>query len=236
MRKILTIARKELAWYFNTPVGYVLLGLFAALTNFLAVRDIFLRNQASVQALFTFLPWLLMVLVAAVAMRAVAEEKKSQTLEVLLTLPVTEAEVILGKFGGLGILGIFALVTTLPTAGVVVVLGKPDVWVIAAGYLAALLLGLALVSLGIFISTISTNQVAAVFSALTVFFLIMIIGSPLITDQVPRFVRGAFFFISPIARYENIARGVVDVRDLVYFVSLMVGFLYLSVEMLKRRN
>lgn len=234
MSRILTITRKELTWYFNTPVGYVLLGLFAALANFLVVRDIFLRGQANLSALFVFLPWLLLVFVAAVSMRAIAEEKKSGTLEVLLTLPITKTEVILGKFVGLGVFSVVALAATIPIPALLYALGSPDGGVILAGYLASLLLALALLSIGVFVSTISTNQVAAVFTALVVFFLIMVVGSPLITDQVPRVVRSIFFFISPIARYENMTRGVLDVRDLVYFVSVLVGFLYLSVEMLKR--
>lgn len=236
MRKVLTIAKKEVIWYFNNPVGYVLLGLFAALANFLVVRDIFLRNQASAQALFTFLPWLLMVLVAAVAMRAIAEEKKSQTLEVLLTLPVTETQVTIGKFIGLGLFLASALISVLPVPITLFALGAPDVGIIVAGLLAVLLLSLTLLTIGLFISTVSKNQVGAVFTALVVFFLIMVIGSPVITDQVPRFARSVFFFISPIARFENMARGVVDARDVVYFVSIMVGFLYLSVETLKRRT
>lgn len=236
MNKILTIAKKEFAWYFNTPVGYVLLGLFGALGNFLAVRDIFLRGQADLYALFVFLPWLLMILAAAVSARAIAEEKKTGTFEVLLTLPVTNTEVILGKLGGLGMLGLLGVLTTLPTVGIIFALGNPDGGIIAAGYLAAFLLILSLMSIGVFLSTLTENQVGAVFTSLVVFFLIMIIGSPLITDQAPRFLRGVFFFISPSARYENMAKGVVDLRDIVYFISIIAGFLYLSVEILKRNN
>ena len=232
MNKVLTIARKEIAWYFNTPVGYVLLGLFAGLANFLAVRDIFLRRQASLSALFVFLPWLFLVLVAAVSMRAIAEEKKTGTLEVLLTLPITKREVILGKFLGLGVFGLLGILTTLPTMGVVVSLGNPDLGLIFAGYLAAMLLMLSLLAIGLYLSTIAKNQVGAVFTTMVVFFLIMVIGSPLITDQAPRFMRSVFFFISPVARYENMVRGVVDLRDFVYFISVVVGFIYLSVEAL----
>lgn len=236
MRKILVIAKKEFIWYFNTPVGYVLLGLFAALTNFLAIRDVFLSKQASSQALFVFLPWLLMVLVAAVAMRAIAEEKKSQTLEILLTLPITGTEVILGKFVGLGFFVLITIASVLPVPITLLALGEPDIGIIIAGLLAAMLLALTLLTIGLFISAVSKNQVGAVFTALVAFFLILVIGSPLITEQVPRFMRSVFFLVSPIARYENMARGVVDVRDLVYFVSVMAGFLYLSVETLKRRS
>jgi ABC-2 type transport system permease protein len=236
MQKILTIAKKELGWYFNTPVGYVLLGLFAALANFLVVRDVLLRQQADLSALFVLLPWLLMVLIAAVCARAIAEEKKSGTLEVLLTLPIKKSELILGKFLGLGIFGLIAILTTLPVVGIVALLGNPDIGVIIAGYLASFLFALSLLSIGIFISTTSTNQVAAVFISIIVFFVIMVIGNPIITDQVPRVARNAFFFISPVARYESMARGVVDLRDVVYFASVVMGFLYLSVETLKRSN
>lgn len=236
MNKVSTIARKEVAWYFNTPVGYVLLGLFGALANFLALRDIFLRQQADLSGLFTVLPWLLLVFAAAAAARSVAEERKNGTLEVLLSLPITETDIILGKFWGLGMFGLLVLGSTLPTVVIVALLGKPDFGIIFAGYLGGALLVWALLAVGEFISALSTNQAAAVFTALVVFFLLLIIGSPLITDQMPVALRSVFFFVSPAARFESIARGVIELRDVVYFLSLTAGFLYLSVEVLKRRN
>lgn len=236
MNKIFIIAKKELAWYFNNPAGYVLLGLFAALSNFLAIRDILLRNQATIDALSLILPWLALVLVAVVAMRSIAEERKNGTLEILLTLPLSQGEIILGKFFGLGMFMLTAIITVLPIPLTLTVFGRPDWGIIIAGLLAILFFVLTLLTIGLFISSITQDQVAAVFTSLVVFFLIMVIGTALITDQVPKFMREAFFFISPIARYQNMARGVIDFRDVVYFLSLIGGFLYLSIEVLKRER
>jgi len=234
MKNIKTIAKKELSYYFNTPVGYIILGILGALVNFLAIRDILIRGQVDLTPIFSIFPWLLLIVIAVISARTIAEEKKTGTFEVLLTLPVKLEEIIMGKFVGLKIFSSLAVLTILPTIIAVFVLGKPDPGVVVASLLAAFLYAQTLSAIGIYISASSKNTLAAVFVTIITFFLVMIIGSPLITDQFPRVFQSVFFFVSPVARYQNMAKGVIDLRDVVYFVSTIAAFLYLSVQKLKR--
>ena len=236
MKNIKTIAKKELSFYFNTPTGFIILGIFGALINFLAIRDILIRDQADLMPIFSILPWLLLVVVAVISARSFAEEKKSGTFEVLMTLPLKLQEIVLGKFAGLKMLSGLTVLSLLPTIIAVFILGKPDPGVIFASLLAAFLFAQILIAIGMYISTTSKNTLSAVFVSIIVFFIVMIIGSPLITDQFPRIFRGIFFFISPMARYQNMAQGVIDLKDVIYFISVIAAFLYLSIEQLKRNR
>ena len=236
MNNIKTIAKKELSFYFNTPTGFVILGVFGALVNFLAIRDILLREQADLTPIFSILPWLLLVVVSVISARSFAQERKDGTMEILLTLPIKLEEIVIGKFIGLKIFSFLAILTMLPTTILLFALGRPDPGVIIASYIAAILFAQTLAAIGIYISATSKNTVTAVFVSVIVFFVAVIIGTPIITDQFPRLVRSAFFFISPVSRYQNMARGVLDLRDIVYFLSVIGGFLYLTIERLKRNR
>lgn len=223
-RASLTIAKQELKAFLDRPTGYVLLAVFVALVDFLFFRQAFIGGEASLRPLFATIPWVFLVFVPAVTMRLLAEEERSGTMEVLLTQPLTELDIIVGKFlGGLGIVGL-AFATTLPVPLGLSTAGRLDWGVVFTQYFAGVMLGAAMVAIGLFASSITRNQVLASMAAATISFFLVILGFDLVTLAVPRRVGEVLAGISLLARLETMARGVIDLRDLLYFLSVVLVF------------
>src|SRR3989338_3506893 len=172
--KIKTIIKKELAWYFNNPGGFVLIALFIGFGNFLFFRDLFINGNATLLPSFQTVPWLLIFLTAGIAMRSFAEEKRNGTFEVLVSLPLTEWELVLGKFLTAFIIVFTCFFGSLTLPLTLIFLSKPDLGTILSGYVGLLLFSAALLSIGIFISTLTKNQVVSLISTLLVFFLLIV--------------------------------------------------------------
>jgi ABC-2 type transport system permease protein len=240
MSRIRCVARRELRAYFNSPIAYVFLFVFvgAAVFTFFNVNAFFARGQADMRALFDAVPFLSLLLVPALTMRLWAEEAKQGTLETLLTLPARDHELVAGKFlASWGLLGAGLLLTlplplTLSAAGA----GNFDWGPIWGGYVGALLLGAAYLAMGQFLSALTENQILAFIFALVGCMALYGLGteafSGLFSDRTAAILRA----LGTGSRFQSIGRGVIDLRDLVYYVSLTSFFLMLSVAALRSKR
>ncbi|MBL38107.1 MAG: ABC transporter permease [Xanthomonadales bacterium] len=223
------IFRRELASYFATPVAYVFIVIFlimaGAFTFYLG--NFYEREIADLQSFFQFHPWLYLFLVPAIGMRLWAEERKSGTVELLLTLPVTATEAVLAKFLAAWIFVGLALALTFPIWLTVNVLGNPDNGVIVAGYLGSWLMAGGFLAISACISALTRNQVVAFIISVVVCFGFLLSGLPMVLDVfrgwLPQTVVDAVANLSFLGHFNSISRGVVDLRDLVYF-ALVIGF------------
>lgn len=223
-RATLTITKNELKAFLDRPAGYVLLAVFALVVDFLFFRSAYASGEASLRPLFTMLPWIFLIFVPAVTMRLLAEEERGGTIEILLTEPISEVDVLLGKsLGGTGIVAM-ALATTIPVPLGLSVAGRLDWGVVASQYIAALLLGMALVAVGLFASSLTRNQVMASIAAAAIGFALMLLGFEVFTLALPSSVAAISTSLSPLSRGETIARGVLDLRDVLYFASVVMLF------------
>lgn len=238
MSPIRTIARREMRAYFNSPIAYVFLLAFvgAALFTFFNVEAFFSRGRADVRGLFEAIPMLLLLLVPALTMRLWAEEQKQGTIEVLLTLPVKEHELVAGKFLASWSLLAISLALTMGIPLTVAMLGDLDWGPVLGGYVGALLLGAAYLSVGQFISATTENQILSFILALVICLGLYGLGTDafagLFSDQTAALLRG----LGTGSRFESIARGVIDFRDLLYYASLTLFFLTLSVTALRAKR
>jgi len=231
IHRILVICRRELGGYFATPLAYVFIVIFLVLAGVLTffVGDFFERGQADLQSFFAFHPWLYLMLIPAVSMRLWAEERKSGTIELFLTLPIRLSEAVIGKFIAAWIFIGIALALTFPFWLTVLYLGDPDNGVILASYIGSWLMAGAILAIGAALSAATKNQVIAfVFTAALVFVLIAsgtqtVIG--LFQGWAPEGLIHAVVGASLFGHFTAITRGVVDLRDVVYFVSIIVASL-----------
>lgn len=229
MSPILILFKRELRSYFTTPVAYVFIVIFLLLAGSFTfyLGGFYERGQADLEPFFNFHPWLYLFLVPAVAMRLWAEERKSGTIELLLTLPITMWQAVLGKFlAAWAFIGI-ALVLTFPIWITVNYLGDPDNGVIFTSYLGSLLMAGAFLAIGACISAATRNQVIAFILTVVVCFLFLLAGYPLVLDFfrsfAPQSVVDAISGLSFLSHFTAISKGVIDLRDLLYF-ALTIGF------------
>jgi ABC-2 type transport system permease protein len=236
MRNILVIAGKEFRAYFSSVIAYIFITLFLAVSGWLFMQSFFLLGQASLRPFFSFLPYQFLIFVPAVTMRLWAEEKKLGTIELLMTFPVRDSEVVLGKFlAAIGFLGV-ALFLSFPLALTAAYAGDPDWGAIFGGYLGALLLGASYLAIGLFISSLTENQIVAFLIAAVACFGLLIVGHDFVLFRVPAFMVGFLSYLSLGTHFESIGRGVLDTRDLVYYLSLIGFFLFLNVRSVESRK
>ena len=228
MKTILTIFWKEFRGYFNSPIAYIFIISFLVFTNWLFFKGFFLMNQSSLRSFFSILPWVFLFLAPAVTMRSWAEEKKLGTVELLMTLPVRDYEVVLGKFLASFIFLIVTLLCTLPLPLTVMLVGNPDIGPIWGGYLGAFLMGGAYLAIGCFASSLTENQIVAFIIAIFLCFALLIIGENLVIMNLPAALVPVFTFLGLGAHFESIGRGVIDSRDIVYYISVIGFFLFLN--------
>ena len=235
MRQFLSITKRELISYFATPVAYVFITIFLLLSGLFTfyLGNFFEIGQASLGSFFEWHPWLYLFLVPAITMRLWSEEKKSGTIELLTTLPVSTLNIVIGKFMAAWLFTLLALVLTFPIWITVNYLGNPDNGVIMASYIGSFLMSGGYLSIGIFISSLTKNQVIAFIVSVTICFLFTVSGLPIVLDFFSNWAGEAITDViasfSFLANYSDISRGIIDFRTLVYFLSLIVLFLYLNV-------
>jgi len=232
MSGTLAVFKRELRSYFATPVAYVFIVIFLMLSGAFTfyLGGFYERGQADLQPFFNFHPWLYLFLVPAVSMRMWAEERKSGTIELLLTLPVTLWQAVLGKFlAAWGFIAI-ALVLTFPIWLTVNYLGDPDNGVILASYLGSLLMAGAFLAIGSCISAATRNQVIAFILTVVTCFLLLLAGFPMVLDFfrafAPQGLVDAIAGLSFLTHFASIGKGVVDLRDIIYFVLMIAVWLY----------
>jgi ABC-2 type transport system permease protein len=238
MKEVLSITRKELDGYFGSPMALIFVGAFLAITlfTFFWVEAFFAQGVADVRALFRWMPVLLIFLVAALTMRQWSEEERSGTLEMLLTLPVSHIQLVLGKFLAVMVLVIVALALTLFLPITVSLMGNLDWGPVAGGYLAAILLAAAYAAIGLFLSSRTDNQIVALILTALLGGLFYMVGSTGVTDFVGESVAEILRAIGTGSRFESIERGVIDLRDLIYYLSLTALFLTLNVVSLDSKR
>lgn len=242
MQQMTSIFRRELAAYFLTPIAYVFIIIFLVLSGVFTfyLGDFFERGQADLAPFFDFHPWLYLFLVPALSMRLWAEERKSGTIELLLTLPVTTTAVVIAKFLAAWAFLVVALALTFPVWITVNVLGDPDNGVIVAGYLGSALMAGAYLAIGACFSALTRNQVIAFILSLVVCLLLNLSGFPLVLDLVsgwlPEAVVSTIASMSFLTHFQAIGQGVIDLRDIVFFVSILAFFLYANVLLVELKK
>ncbi|AUL99307.1 ABC transporter permease [Rhodocyclaceae bacterium] len=230
------VARKEFRGVFASPAAYLFLGVFlaAVLFAFFWIETFFARNIADLRPLFKWLPLLLIFLVAALTMRTWSEERRAGTLESLLTAPVPPLALVLGKFAAALALVALALALTVPLPITVALLGPLDWGPVIGGYLATLFLAAAYVAIGLYMSGRTDNPIIALMLTTLVCGLFYLIGSPTLTNLFGHRIGGVLALLGTGARFESIARGVIDLRDLYYYLSIVGVFLTLNLYSLER--
>ncbi len=235
MPDLIRVARKELWAFFSSPVAYIFLGAFLAVSLFVFfwVETFFARNIADVRPLFEWMPLLLIFLVAALTMRLWSEERRAGTLETLMTLPVSTLQLVLGKFLASLALVAVALLLTLPLPVTVSLLGPLDWGPVVGGYIAALLLAAAYISIGLFISARTDNAIVSLIGTALVCGVFYLIGSDALTHLLGHRGGELLQLLGTGSRFESITRGVIDLRDLYYYLSIVGVFLTLNVYTLE---
>jgi ABC-2 type transport system permease protein len=236
LRIISAIFKKEFNSYFSSPIAYIFITIFLLVTNWLFFRAFFIFNQAGMREYFSFLPWVFLFLVPAVSMRMWAEEKKVGTIELLLTLPISDLEAVLGKF-----LASFAFLCLTISLSVLLPLtitwlGDPDAGPIVGGYVGAYLMAGAYLAIGLFVSSLTQNQIVAFIVGIAITFVLLIVGEPLVLIALPNFLVPLFSFLGLGSHFDSVSRGVIDSRDLLYYLSVIVFFLFLNVRSLESRK
>ena len=242
MRIIGILFRRELASYFATPLAYVFILIFlvlaAAFTFYLG--GFYERGQADLAPFFNFLPWLYLFLIPAISMRLWAEERRNGSIELLLTLPLPQWQAVLGKFLAAWAFCAIALLLTFPLVMTVNYLGEPDNGVIAAGYLGCLLVAGAFLAVGAAMSAMTKNQVIAFILGVVVCFVFLLAGFPLVLDAfrawAPQGLIEAIASLSFLAHFESLSKGVIDLRDVLYFGMTIVFFLVATSVVLDARK
>ena len=226
------IARKELALFFSSPIAYLFLAAFLGVTLFVFFwgEAFFARNISDVRPMFEWLPVLLIFLASALTMRMWSDEQRSGTLELVVTVPASSAEFVLGKFAACWALVCVALLLTLPLPLTVALLGDLDWGPVFAGYLAAALLGAAYLGIGLFASAKTDNQIVALILAAFGCGAFYLVGSPPLVELFSNQAAGVLRALGAGSRFESITRGVLDLRDLYFYVSVLAVFLALNVH------
>lgn len=225
------IFKREIKAYFTSPMAYIVTGLFLLASGFLFFNTFFLYNRAELRNFFNLLPVLLSFFIPALTMRMLAEEKRSGSYETLLTLPVTELQITTGKFLAAFVSGAALLVPTLFYAVTCMVFGKPDFGPLIGGYLGALFLTASFSAIGLFATSLTKNQIIAFFIAFAICIVFTMISNFLIF--MPASVVSFFDYFCAWRHFDSISRGIIDTRDLVYFISLTALFFVLTVQTLK---
>jgi len=231
MHNVSTILRRELGSYFATPLAYVFILIYLIVINALTfyLGGFFERGQADLDPFFTFHPWLYLFLIPALSMRLWAEERKSGSIELLMTQPITLWEAVLGKFFAAWIFAGVALVLTFPIWITVNYLGDPDNGAIFAAYIGSLLLAGGFLAIGSCASALTRNQVIAFILGVVTCFVFLLAGYPLVLDGVkgifPQAIVDMVASLSFLTHFQSIAKGVIDIRDLLYFGMLIAFFL-----------
>lgn len=230
LKTTLQIANKELKLFFASPIGYLFLAVFVAATLFIFFwgESFFSRNIADVRPMFEWMPILLIFLSAALTMRMWSEEKRSGTLEHVLTLPVPTWNFVQGKFAACKILLVLSLLLTLPLPITISFIGNLDWGPVISGYIATILLGSAYISIGLFVSARSENQIVSLILTTVVCGVFYIIGSGIFVDLVGIETGEKLRHLGTGSRFESITRGVLDIRDFYYYISIAVVFLVLN--------
>ncbi len=234
MSNVWAIAQRELRSYFVSPVAYVVGGLFLLISGFLFAIILGQSSEASMRPLFGNFAVIFLFIVPGLTMRLLAEEQRTGTLELLLTAPVRDTELVLGKYLGVLLLLLLLLAVTLTYPAILLLAGNPDRGPILAGYLGVLLQGAAFLAIGLFASSLTQNQIIA---ALLTFVILLLLW---LADALSQFTGGRigdlFRFLSITRHFDEFPRGIIDSRHVIFFVSIIAGALFFTVQAVQTRR
>lgn len=236
MNKILTITKKELNSYFNSPLGYIVLFVFLVIVGWIFIQTFFIIGQATLRSFFNFLPIIFMFILPAITMSSWAEEKRSGTVEVLMTFPVSAVKVVLAKFFSSFVFLLIMLALTLATPLMVSEIGNPDQGIIMAGYIGAILLGSSYLAIGLWVSSITKNQIISFLVTVVIIFIFYIVGNSFILDVLPSSLAATGKFLSFSTHFNSILRGVISFSDILYYFSIIIFFLFLNTRAVVLKN
>ncbi len=222
--------------YLISPLGFIFAGLFSTISLWLFFQNFFLINQATLSPLFDLMPFLFLFFLPAITMNLFAEEKKNRTWEILLTLPTTETKIVLAKYLSSLVFAIFALILTSPAVVLITTLGQPDIGIILSGYLGILLISASYLAVGLFFSSLTNNQIIAFLT--TIFFLLInfFSGQQIVLQRLPEFLTTIISNLSLNYHFRFLIRGLLPLNSLIFYMSWIGIFLWLTVISLKSRD
>lgn len=233
MQEAWTLTKKELHSYFDSPVAYVVLSIFLLLTGWFFSNGLFLENTASLRSVFDIVPFIFLFFIPAITMSTFAEERRAGTLELLLTMPVRDWQVIAGKLMAVTLFLMTAIGMTLIYTLAVASLGDVDFGATFGGYLGLFLLGMTYGAIGIMASSMTRNQIVAFILAFGIIFVLFLMDK--VTAFVPGWMSGFIQYMGTDFHYQNLLRGVVDTRDVLYYLSMTTFAGLLTMYSLARR-
>ena len=242
MKNIGIIFRRELSSYFATPLAYIFVVIFLIINGIFTfdLGGFYLRGQADLLPFFSFHPWLYLFMVPAIAMTLWADERKTGTIELLLTLPIKLSEAVCGKFLAAWVLTGIALSLTFPIWVTVNYLGDPDNGVIVAAYLGSWLMAGGFLAIGSCMSACTKNSVIAFILTVSICFLFVIMGSPILLnsfpDWIPQPIMDAFSALGFLSHFDSISKGVLDIRDILYFILFIMSWLLSSAIVIEMKK
>jgi ABC-2 type transport system permease protein len=234
MTQVMVLTRRELRAYFSSPVAYIIITLFLLFVGWFFASSLFLANSADLRGLFNGARMMVLFFIPAISMRLLAEEKRLGTIEILSTMPLKDWHLVLGKFLPSYILIGITLLLTLVHYITLLFIGEPDFGAAFGGYVGMFLMSGAYLSIGLFTSSLTRNQIVAFIGGFVIILALFLMDKVVIF--FPPVLATFFEFLSTDYHYDNIARGVIDTRDLIYYFSLMFFFLYLTVVSLQTRK
>ena len=238
MNNVLTIAGKEFRSYFNSTIAYIFMVVFLVLNSllFFELQKFFVIGQATLRDFFGLVPIVFLFFVPAISMRMWAEERKLGTLETLMTLPIRDWEAVVGKFLAALSFLLITLALTFPLPVMVSLLGHPDPGALIGGYLGLIFLGATYLAIGLWISSLTENQIVAFILAAVACLVLFIIGVDIFLTAAPKWLVPFLKGLALGSRFNSIERGVIDLRDLVYYLSIIGFFLFLNVRSVEARR
>lgn len=231
---IKTIYSKELKSYFNSPIAYIVIIVFLAIVGYFFTSSFFSNSMSTLRGMFDMVPFVFLFFIPAITMRSFSEEKKQGTIELLLTKPVKDYELVIGKFLSAFVLMLITLLPTLLYVVALLVLGDTDKGALIGGYMGLILMGAIYIGVGIFASSLTENQVVAFIVSFVAVFALFMMGK--ILQQVSPGLVSAVEFLSADYHYSNISRGVIDTRDLFYYFSLIFLTMFLTKTSIESRK
>ena len=236
MNHVLPIIKKELKDYFNSPLAYIFISIFLVINGWFFYSGFFLQNQASMRGYFSIMPWVFLFLIPAITMKLWAEEKKLNTSEILFTWPLNDYEAVIGKFLGSLLFLIITLAASLTVPISISFIGEIDWGIVLACYLGAIFLGAAFLAIGLFVSSLTDNQIIALIVSIAISFAAFILGENFVLYFIPHFLVNVFQYLGLNYHFASINRGVLDSRDIIYYLSIIIIFIYLNTRQIENRK
>jgi len=232
-KEMFAVMKKDLRDYFNSPIAYIVITIFLVFVGFFFFKDFFFYNQAEMRSLFQLMPLMLTFVIPAVTMRLFSEERHSGSFEILMTLPISSRDIVIGKFLAGSIFSAVMISPTLLYLITIIFLGSPDIGVIIGGYIGVILLSALYTSIGLLASSLTRNQIVAFISAWAACFFLWLI------DKIVFFMPAKLGFLTYLGsdyHFQNIAKGIIDSRDIIYFISVCVLSLMFTIKAVEERR